>query len=93
MVTETLASQTPMGKSKGQKDTSLSEVGVGSAGRGIPGIWFGALSLETSRIKSYVSQAECKHMLNDCCNHRRASMCLSVSKTSLASSSIDLQRG
>lgn len=34
-VTKTFASQTPMGMSKGQKDTSLSKVGVKSAGRGI----------------------------------------------------------
>lgn len=51
-VTETFVSQTPMGMSKGQKDTSLSKVGVKSAGRGILGICFGARSLETPRIKS-----------------------------------------
>lgn len=48
MVTEMLVSQTPVGMSKGQKDTSLLKVRVKSTSRGILGIWFGA-----SRIKSY----------------------------------------
>lgn len=54
-VTEMFVSQTPMGMSRGQKDTSLSKVGVISHSRGISGICFGAITLQTSTIKSYVS--------------------------------------
>lgn len=53
----------------------------------------GNLVWSTTSGDIYVSQTECKHMLNDCCNHRRWSMCLSFSKTIVASSSSDLQRG
>lgn len=78
-----------MGMSKGQK--GFEKLGVKSPGRGILGIWFEALSLETSRIKSYVNQAECKH--TDCCNPSRGSVCLGISNSPSACCSAALQGG
>lgn len=87
VVTE-LVSQTPIGMSKGQKDTSLSKVGVKSSGRGILGIWFGALLLETFMwVRLNVNTCSMIVVITE------DEACAWVSATIVASSSSDLQRG